>query len=128
MLFLNLGSGRGISHTILFILLSFIILHMATKRKSFISLPFLIGMVTHLILDLPEVPLFFPFIEYDFLMIEDPLSYWFYKLFNDPLVYLTEIGGILILLLILVGNKLSSVKDIWDYINRNVDLVDFTDK
>lgn len=128
MLFLNLGSGRGISHTILFILLSFIVLHMATKRKSFISLPFLIGMVTHLILDLPEVPLFFPFIEYDFLMIEDPLSYWFYKLFNDPLVYLTEIGGILILLLILVGNKLSSVKDIWDYINRNVDLVDFTDK
>lgn len=128
MLFLKLGSGRGISHTILFILLSFIVLHMATKRKSFISLPFLIGMVTHLILDLPEVPLFFPFIEYDFLMIEDPLSYWFYKLFNDPLVYLTEIGGILILLLILVGNKLSSVKDIWDYINRNVDLVDFTDK
>lgn len=128
MLFLNLGSGRGISHTILFILLSFIVLHMATKRKSFISLPFLIGMVTHLILDLPEVPLFFPFIEYDFLMIEDPLSYWFYKLFNDPLVYLTEIGGILILLLILVGNKLSSVKDIWDYINRNADLVDFKDK
>ncbi|TES95143.1 MAG: metal-dependent hydrolase [Promethearchaeota archaeon] len=128
MLFLNLGSGRGISHTILFILLSFTVLHMAAKRKSFISLPFLIGMVTHLILDLPEVPLFFPFIEYDFLMIEDPLSYWFYKLFNDPLVYLTEIGGILILLLILVGNKLSSVKDIWDYINRNADLVDFKDK
>ena len=128
MLFLNLGSGRGISHTILFIVLSFIILHIATKRKSFISLPFLIGMVTHLALDLPEVPLFFPFIEYDFLMIKDPLSYWFYKLFNDPLVYLTEIGGILILLLILVGNKLFSVKEIWDYLNRNVDLVNFMDK
>ena len=128
MLILNLGSGRGISHTILFIALSFIILHIAIKRKSYISLPFLIGMVTHLALDLPEVPLFFPFIEYDFLMIDDPLSYWFYKLFNDPLVYLTEIGGIVILLLILVGNKLFSVKELWDYLNRNVDYVNFKDK
>lgn len=85
-------------------------------------------MVTHLALDLPEVPLFFPFIEYDFLMIDDPLSYWFYKLFNDPLVYLTEIGGIVILLLILVGNKLFSVKELWDYLNRNVDYVNFKDK
>ncbi|MHA1239197.1 MAG: metal-dependent hydrolase [Promethearchaeota archaeon] len=128
MLFLNLGSGRGISHTILFILLSFIILHIVTKRKGYISLPFLIGMVTHLVLDLPEVPLFFPFIEYDFVMIEDPLSYWFYKLFNDPLVYLTEIGGILILVFILVGNKLFSVKELWDYLNRNGDFVKFKDK
>ncbi len=128
MLFLNLGFGRGISHTILFILLSFIILHIATKRKSFISLPFLIGMVTHLALDLPEVPLFFPFIEYDFLMIEDPLSYWFYKLFNDPFIYLTEIGGILILLLILIGNKLFSLKMLWDYLNRNANFVKFKDK
>jgi len=128
MLFLNLGSGRGISHTILFTLLSFIILHIATKRKSFISLPFLIGMVTHLVLDLPEVPLFFPFIEYDFIMIEDPLSYWFYKLFNDPLVYLTEISGILIILSILIGNRLFSVKAIWDYTNRNANFVNFKDK
>ena len=128
MLFLNLGSGRGISHTILFIALSFIILHIATKRKSFISLPFLIGMVTHLILDLPEVPLFFPFIEYDFLMIEDPLSYWLYKLFNDPLIYLTEISGILILLYILVGNKLFSINKIWDYTNRNADYINVKDK
>ncbi len=128
MLFLNLGSGRGISHTILFIVLSFIILHIATRGKSFISLPFLIGMVTHLILDLPEVPLFFPFIEYDFLMIDDPLSYWFYKLFNDPLVYLTEIGGILILLYILVENKLFSIIKIWDYISRNADYINVKDK
>ncbi len=104
------------------------ILHIATKRKSYISLPFLIGMVAHLVLDLPEVPLFFPFIIYDFTIIEDPLWYWFYKLFNDPLVYLTEIGGIIILLFILVGNKLFSVKDIWDYLNRNVNFVNFKEK
>ena len=128
MLFLNLGSGRGISHTILFTLLCFIILHIATKRNNFISLPFLIGMVTHLSLDLPEVPLFFPFIPYDFLMIEDPLLYWLYKLFNDPFIYLTEISGFLILVFILVGNKLFSIKKISDYLIQNVDLVNFKDK
>ena len=123
MLFLNLGSGRGISHTILFTLLSFIILHVATKRKSFISVPFLIGMVTHLALDLPEVPLFFPFIEYDFLMIEDPLSYWLYKLFNDPLVYLTEITGVLILTFILINNRLFNRKDLVRFLKQNGELV-----
>ena len=128
MLFLKLGSGRGISHTILFIMLCFIILHIATKGKSFISLPFLIGMLFHLLLDLPEVPLFYPFIMYDFSILEDPFGYWLYKLFNDPLVYLTEIGGILILLFILVGNKLFSVREIWDYLNRNVNFVNFKEK
>ena len=128
MLFLNLGSGRGISHTILFTILCFIIIHVVTKRKKLISLPFLIGMVIHLLLDLPEVPLFFPFIPYDFLMIVDPLSHWLYKLFNDPLVYFTEIGGILILLSILVRNKLFSAKKIWNYLNRNMDLIIFQDK
>ena len=128
MLFLNLGSGRGISHTILFMIISFIILHIATKRNSSISLPFLIGIVTHLLLDLPEVPLFFPFIPYDFLMLEDPFSFWLYKLFNDPFIYLTEISGILIVLYILIGNKLYSVKEIWNYLNRNMDLIIFENK
>jgi len=123
MLFLNLGSGRGISHTVLFILLSFMVLHIATKRKSFISLPFLIGMVAHLVLDLPEVPLFFPFIMYDFIIIEDPLWHWFYKLFNDPLVYLTEIIGILILIFILLNNRLFNRKDLVRFLKRNTDLV-----
>ncbi|MHA1471550.1 MAG: metal-dependent hydrolase [Promethearchaeota archaeon] len=128
MLFLNLGSGRGISHTILFVVVSFIVLHVATKRNSFVSLPFLIGMATHLLLDLPEVPLFFPFIPYDFLMLEDPFSFWLYVLFNDPLVYLTEISGVLIILYILIDNRLYNVKKIWDYLNRNMDLIIFEDK
>ena len=128
MLFLNLGSGRGISHTIFFATACFIILHLITKRNSFVSLPFLIGMATHLLLDLPEVPLFFPFIPYDFLMLEDPFSFWLYKLFNDPFIYLTEISGVLIISCILIGNKLYSVKNIWDYLNRNMDLIIFEDK
>ena len=110
MLFLNLGSGRGISHTILFILSCFIILHIATRRKSFISLPFLIGMLFHLLLDLPEVPLFYPFIIYDFLILEDPLGYWLYKLFNDPVVYLTELLGISLLIYIVIRNKIYNLE------------------
>ena len=110
MLFLNLGSGRGISHTILFILLCFIILHIATKRKGYISLPFLIGMLFHLVLDLPEVPLFYPFIMYDFLILEDPFGYWLYVLFNDPVVYLTELLGISLLVFIVIRNKLYNLE------------------
>jgi len=128
MLFLKLSSGRGISHTILFTIVGFIILHLVTKRNSSISLPFLIGMIAHLALDLPEVPLFFPFIPYDFLIIDDPLSHWLYVLLNDPFIYLTEISGILILIYILIGNKLYSVKEIWNYLNRNMDLINFKDK
>jgi len=80
-------------------------------------------MVAHLVLDLPEVPLFFPFIAYDFIIIEDPLWYWFYKLFNDPLVYLTEIIGILILIFILLNNRLFNRKDLVRFLKRNTDLV-----
>ena len=56
----KLSSGRGISHTLLFVVVSFIIVHLLVKRNYFISFPFLIGTLSHLILDLPEIPLFFP--------------------------------------------------------------------
>lgn len=122
LLFLNLGSGRGISHTILFILISFVILHFITKGRKSISIPFLVGMVVHLILDLPEVPLFYPFIMYEFIIIEDPLGVWLHTLSNNPVVYLTEITGILIFLFILINNKLYSRKEITDYLKCNVNL------
>ncbi len=122
LLFLNLGSGRGISHTILFILISFVILHFITKGRKSISIPFLVGMVVHLILDLPEVPLFYPFIMYEFIIIEDPLGVWLHTLSNNPVVYLTEITGILFFLFILINNKLYSRKEITDYLKCNVNL------
>lgn len=119
LLFLNLGSGRGISHTILFILISFVILHFITKGRKSISIPFLVGMVAHLILDLPEVPLFYPFIMYEFIMIDDPLGLWLYRLFNEPVVYLTEITGILILIFIVINNKLYSFSRITTFLVKN---------
>ncbi|NVM44905.1 MAG: metal-dependent hydrolase [Candidatus Lokiarchaeota archaeon] len=123
LLFMNLGSGRGISHTILFILISFMILHLIVKKKTDISVLFLLGMVFHLILDLPEVPLFFPFISYEFILIEVPLELWLYTLFNDPTVYLTEIAGFLILIFILINNRLFNRKDIVNFLKRNTDSV-----
>ena len=122
LLFLNLGSGRGISHTILFVLISSIILHFVTKGRKSISIPFLVGMGIHLILDLPEVPLFYPFIMYEFIIIEDPLGLWLHTLFNNPVVYLTEIAGILIFIFVLINNKLYSWKEIMNYLKRNINL------
>jgi hypothetical protein len=122
LLFLNLGSGRGISHTILFITISFLFLHFITKGRKSISIPFFVGMIIHLILDLPEVPLFYPFIMYEFILIDDPIGLWLYTLFNNPVVYLTEITGILIFIFIFINNKLYSRKEITDYLKRNISL------
>ncbi len=122
LLFLNLGSGRGISHTILFILISFVILHFITKGRKSISIPFLVGMVVHLILDLPEVPLFYPFFMYEFIIIDDPFGLWLHTLLNNPVVYLTEITGILIFIFVLINNKLYNIKEITNYLKRNVNL------
>ena len=122
LLFLNLGSGRGISHTILFITISFLFLHFITKGRKSISIPFFVGMIIHLILDLPEVPLFYPFVMYDFIMIDDPIGLWLYTLFNNPVVYLTEITGVLIFIFIVINNKLYSIKEITNYLKSNINL------
>lgn len=122
LLFMNLGFGRGISHTIFFVLLSFVILHLIVKRKMNISFMFLLGLTSHLILDLPEVPLFYPFIAYEFIVVEEPIGLWLYNLFNDPRVYLTEIAGILILIFILINNRLFNRKDLVRFLKRNTDL------
>jgi len=117
-MFLNLGTGRGISHTLVFLLISFLIVHLLSKRNLIISFSFFIGTSFHIILDLPEVPLFFPFISYESFYVEDPLSEWYYTLLNDPLVLFTEILGSLILIFILVKNQLYSRKKIIFYLQN----------
>ncbi len=87
-----------------------------------ISFMFLLGLTSHLILDLPEVPLFYPFIAYEFIVVEEPIGLWLYNLFNDPRVYLTEIAGILILIFILINNRLFNRKDLVRFLKRNTDL------
>jgi hypothetical protein len=70
----------------------------------------------HLILDLPDVPWFFPFVAYKSVTVEEPILYWFTALFTDPLVITTELLGISFCIIILINNKLYHLNDIIYYL------------
>lgn len=69
-----------------------------------------------MLLDLPYVPLFYPFITYEFISIEEPLKYWFEALLTNPFIIITEIMGLLGFIFILIRNKLYHIKDIVKYL------------
>lgn len=116
---LGLGNGRFLSHSVFFILINFVILFLITKRNLKVSFSFLVGMSIHLILDLPKIPLFYPFILYDYIILEEPLLYWFSQLFTNPIVIITESIGIASLIFIIIHNKLYSVREITSYLKGN---------
>ena len=118
-LFLKLANGRAYFHSLLFVFICFGIIFLLSKGNKAISVPFLIGMLFHLLLDLPNIPLFYPFIMYDFIYIEDPLPHWIHTLMTSPVVQATEIIGIGLLIFIVINNKLYSFKDIVDYLRTN---------
>jgi len=113
---LGFGTGRYLSHNLLFALVSFFALFLLTKKNLKISLPFLIGIFSHFILDIPYVPFFYPFISYDWLVIDEPLLYWFTSMFTNPVVIITEITGVIIFTYILLKNKLFRYSVILDYL------------
>jgi membrane-bound metal-dependent hydrolase YbcI (DUF457 family) len=113
---LGLGNGRFISHSLFFISLVFLAVVIISKSNYKVSIPFLIGMGLHLILDLPDVPWFFPFIAYESVIVEEPILYWFKVLFTDPLVITTELLGISFCIIILINNKLYHLNDIIYYL------------
>ena len=115
-LFLQLGSGRDYFHSIFFLFLCFGILFFITRGNKSISLSFFIGTMFHLLLDLPAIPLFYPFIEYDKLIVKDPIPLWINTLLTDPVVQLTEIAGGIIFIFILVNNRLYTPRDIFKYL------------
>ncbi|MFX1313393.1 MAG: metal-dependent hydrolase [Promethearchaeota archaeon] len=117
---LGIGSGRFISHSLLFVIISFLIVFLISNRKLEISIPFLVGMSFHLILDLPNIPLFYPFIEYHFVIVKLPFFYWITTLFTNPIVLSTEIIGIIILIFIIIYNKLYHIEDIKNYLKGNL--------
>lgn len=116
LLLLGLGTGRLLSHNLFFSFIAFLILFKFTKRNLRISIPFLAGMIIHLILDIPKVPLFYPLISYDYLFLEEPISFWFSQLFSNPVVIMTELIGVTIIIFIVVNNKLYHMKDINEYL------------
>ncbi|TFG25968.1 MAG: metal-dependent hydrolase [Promethearchaeota archaeon] len=119
-LLLKLGSGRLYFHSLLFVFLSFGLLYLisktTTKNNTQISVSFLIGMLFHLVLDLPDVPLFFPFIPYDVTIIDDPIPMWFNTLLTDPIVQITEITGAGILTFLIIKNKLYKTEELLKYL------------
>jgi hypothetical protein len=70
---LGISNGRGIAHTLLFTFTIFSLIFAYTQETSKI-LPFLFGQILHLLMDLPMVPLFYPFIKYEWSIISFPLS------------------------------------------------------
>lgn len=119
LMFLSISSGRGYSHTLLFSVVSSLIVFFITKRSKAISISYFLGTLLHLLLDLPYVPLFFPFIPYDFIYIEDPFGFWLYKLLHDPFTYITEIVGLIILIFVIINNKLYSFNNIKVFLLKN---------
>ncbi len=117
LMMLQLENGRGFAHTLLFALGSFIILFLFTRNKPSLSLSYLLGITFHLILDLPAIPLFYPFINYDISFVDYPYESWLQS-YTNPLLVITEIIGIIMLLFILVYNKLYSIPKIWNYLKN----------
>ena len=122
-LFLRIGSGRGLSHTLLFVFLLSGFLFLITKGNKPVSFSLLVGMIFHIILDLPSVPIFYPFISYDFMMVDDPFPLWINTLLTDPKVYITEIIGSIILTFIVINNKLYTVKEFTNYLKTNPEIL-----
>jgi len=118
-LFLGLGSGRYFFHSLLFVFLSFSVLLLITKGNKEVSFPFLIGMLFHLLLDMPDIPLFFPFIQYDIVVTDDPIPLWTNTLLTNPIVQATEIVGGICLIFIIFHNKLYKSKDFIKYLKTS---------
>lgn len=106
LLFLGLGSGRDISHTLIFWAISSFLLYFVSKKGTPITGSYSIGIGFHLLLDLPYIPLFYPFISYDFPITEEPLLVWLNSILTNPIVIGTELIGASILIFIFFKHNL----------------------
>lgn len=119
LLFLKFSSGRGFAHSLLFVVFSFLVLHIISLRNGALSYSFLVGCLFHLALDLPGTPLFYPFVEYDYDMLENPVGYWYEVLWTNPLVLFTEIVGLIIIIGVIIKNQLFTITDSIEYLKTN---------
>ncbi|KKM72286.1 hypothetical protein LCGC14_1422010 [marine sediment metagenome] len=119
LLLLGFGTGRYFSHNLLFVLISFFTLFLLSKKNLGMSLPFLCGVSIHLILDIPYVPFFYPFILYEDILIGEPILFWMEAYLTKPLIQITEIAGVIFFAYILIKNRLYNTKDILLYFKGN---------
>ncbi len=120
LLFLNLGSGRDLSHTLIFNAILFLLLLIIFRDLS-ISSSYFIGAMSHLFLDMPYVPILSPFLEYEVINVEDPIRIWLNTLMTNPIVIITEIIGIVGLIYIVIRNKLYKYKKLYKFLFENSD-------
>ena len=128
LLFTRIGSGRYISHTLLFLFGSSLILLLFSyllqyikksdneKYTCIVPFSYFIGILIHITLDLPKIPLLYPFIAYKFVIIDEPITHWVVVLFTDPIVIITELIGLIIIIIIFFKNKLYYPKKMWHYL------------
>jgi hypothetical protein len=130
-LFFNI-SGRGFGHTPFYLLLLFISLSQLTKNRTIIS-SLAVGSFFHLLLDIPAVPWFAPFVDYDFGLLADPLQGWWITLLTNPLVQITELVGFIGLIGIVLYHKLlfdfGKIKGfLWEISNQAEDSISINKK
>jgi hypothetical protein len=102
---LGFGDGRYLGHAPFILAIFLCIIFLITRNKSIVY-ALGIGCIFHLILDLPYIPFFYPFIQYIFPVEGDLLNGWFYTLTHNPLVISTEIIGVITLLGIAIKYKM----------------------
>lgn len=102
---LGLWGGRGFFHAPFFWLAVFIPVYWVFKNRAIFN-GLVIGTLFHLILDLPYIPLLWPFFNYDFMFPEDPFGFWLYALTHNPLIIATELGGLFVIAGIIMHHRL----------------------
>ncbi|MBD3216303.1 MAG: hypothetical protein GF311_27060 [Candidatus Lokiarchaeota archaeon] len=124
---LGWGSGRGISHSLLFLIISTSIVFLGEAvqgrkpflRNNILTISYLTGITIHILLDLPEVPLFYPFIPYPYSVEGNLILMWLENLILDPFNLFSELFGITVILYVIYRNKLYHIKNLWDYLTIN---------
>jgi hypothetical protein len=94
---LGYSSGRGFFHAPFLWLAVWFALYVMIKNKS-IANGIGIGAFFHIFLDIPAIPWFWPFVQYDFFFTYDHFGAWLYALTHNPIVISTEIFGLLFLI------------------------------
>ena len=96
-------SGRGIAHTPIFLIFLCFSIWLLTRNK-WISLSLGIGMVFHLLLDIPSIPWLWPIIPLEH--YEFGIDSWIYTILHDPLIISTEIISLIGLIGIIISYKI----------------------
>ncbi|TFH28722.1 MAG: metal-dependent hydrolase [Promethearchaeota archaeon] len=102
LLFSTIFSGRGIAHApLLWIFILTVLFFLQLNRSILFSVGFGVG--CHILLDIPYIPIFWPFRKYE--LLHSSLEDWWVVLITNPLIYISEIMSLLGIMVILKVEK-----------------------